>query len=63
MRLRHQDKVDRFTHGLFSPPPGWGRVGVGVLRGLETTLRFSPILIFPRQGRRGINLLPWIRRA
>jgi hypothetical protein len=34
-----------------------------VLRGLETTLRFSLILTFPRQGGRGINLLPWIRRA
>jgi hypothetical protein len=58
-----QDKADRYTHGLFSAPPGWGRVGVRVLRGLETTPRFSPILIFPRQGRRSINLLEWICRA
>jgi hypothetical protein len=34
-----------------------------VLRWLETTLRFSRILIFPRQGTRGINLLPWMRSA
>jgi hypothetical protein len=35
-----------------------GRVGVRVLRGLETTLRFSPILTFPRQGGRGITDIP-----
>ena len=60
MRLRHQDRWPLHPRPL-SPPrmgEGWG----GGAQRAGNHAEVLPILIFPRQGRRGINLLPWIRR-